>query len=507
MKFKVLASCFVTLLSLAGCSGGGTTESATGGSSGTGGQTQTGGSGGGSGGSVGSGGTTRTGGTTGAGGTTGTGGSSASGGTTSAGGSGTGGTTATGGRTGTGGSSASGGTTSPGGTGSGGTTATGGTTAKGGNTGGGGTTSTGGTTATGGTTSRGGADGGAGGTTGKGGAMGGTTGTGGGTSVTVGASGYPAAGASGQTQPSGTGSKVTVLPWAGFKGAISLTHDDTNQSQIDNYSKLQALNDKGNNARFTFYMQTGKTAQMSSSVWTQAVKDGHELGNHTKSHSPPANTSDIQAAEDTLKSMFGVTAYSFAAPNGDNSYVSAIPTMKEFLTNRTAGNSGGIAFTDNPSSKQWQLPCIIPATNASSSAMASPLNQAVSAGQWEINLVHGFNGSSGDGAYQPVDIDQYTAAVTAVKATGNAWIDTVGNVSAYWIAGYNFSKLTPTTSGTDKTWTWKTSDFNNPFPPGHYLRVTTDGGVLKQGSTVLQWDDHGYYEVSLDAGTLTLSSQ
>ena len=49
MKFKVLASCFVTLLSLAGCSGGGTTESATGGSSGTGGQTQTGGSGGGSG--------------------------------------------------------------------------------------------------------------------------------------------------------------------------------------------------------------------------------------------------------------------------------------------------------------------------------------------------------------------------------------------------------------------------------------------------------------------------
>jgi hypothetical protein len=37
--------------------------------------------------------------------------------------------------------------------------------------------------------------------------------------------------------------------------------------------------------------------------------------------------------------------------------------------------------------------------------------------------------------------------------------------------------------------------------------MTTDGGVLKQGSTVLPWDDHGYYEVSLDAGTLTLSAQ
>ena len=42
---------------------------------------------------------------------------------------------------------------------------------------------------------------------------------------------------------------------------------------------------------------------------------------------------------------------------------------------------------------------------------------------------------------------------------------------------------------------------------GEAAGVKTDGGVLKQGSNVLQWDDHGYYEVSLDAGTLTLSSQ
>jgi hypothetical protein len=27
----------------------------------------------------------------------------------------------------------------------------------------------------------------------------------------------------------------------------------------------------------------------------------------------------------------------------------------------------------------------------------------------------------------------------------------------------------------------------------------------KQGDAVVKWDDHGYYEVSLDLGTLTLS--
>jgi len=183
-----------------------------------------------------------------------------------------------------------------------------------------------------------------------------------------------------------------------------------------------------------------------------------------------------------------------------------VPPMKILTTNRTAGNSGGIAMTDNPSSKQYALPCMIPATGASSSTMTSTISSGISGGKWNIFLVHGFTGGN-DGAYQPVDIAQFTATVSWAKTQGNIWIDTVGTITAYWIGAYKFSALTATTSGTDKTWTWKTSDFATPFPPGKYLRVTTDGGVLKQGNTTLPWDDHGYYEVSLDAGTLTLSSQ
>jgi hypothetical protein len=65
-----------------------------------------------------------------------------------------------------------------------------------------------------------------------------------------------------------------------------------------------------------------------------------------------------------------------------------------------------------------------------------------------------------------VDIAQFTATVSWAKTQGNIWIDTVGTISAYWIGAYKFSALTATTSGTDKTWTWKTSDFATPFPPG-----------------------------------------
>jgi hypothetical protein len=62
--------------------------------------------------------------------------------------------------------------------------------------------------------------------------------------------------------------------------------------------------------------------------------------------------------------------------------------------------------------------------------------------------------------------------------------------------------VTPTTSGSDTTWTWTLPAH---FPPGRYLRVKVDGGTLKQGGGALTWDDHGYYEIALDAGSVTLS--
>jgi peptidoglycan/xylan/chitin deacetylase (PgdA/CDA1 family) len=485
MKSKLLVTSFAAFLALAGCSNEtDTTPNQSGGSSGagSGGQNQSGGTSG-SGGKVGSGGNTGT------GGATSTGGKSGSGGDLAQGGKGAGGMLNTGGGSGEGGSGAGGAGDTGGGTARGGAVGSGGRVGPDASVGAGGMTGSGGATA-------------------KGGAGGGTSVTGGtgGGSVVVGASGYPSAGASGQSAPTGAGSKVTVLDWAGFKSAISFTFDDTNQTQIDHYKELQALNDKGNNVRYTFYMQTGKNNEMNSTVWPQAVKDGHEMGNHTKSHQSGANASDIQAAEDTIKSKFGADAFSLAAPNGDASYQTVGPTLKFLMTNRTAGNSGGISPTDDPAGKQWKLPCIIPATNSSASSMESSITSGTNGGKWNIFLVHGFTGGS-DGAYQPVSINEFVNTVKWARDQGTMWVDSVGRVSAYWVAEYNFNKLTATTSGSDKTWTWKTSSFSQGFPTGVYLRVKTDGGVLKQGDKVLAWDDHGYYEVSMDAGTLTLSSQ
>ena len=75
------------------------------------------------------------------------------------------------------------------------------------------------------------------------------------------------------------------------------------------------------------------------------------------------------------------------------------------------------------------------------------------------------------------------------------WLETAANVGAYWLGA---SLL----QGTGPTWTWTLPPH---FPAGKYLRVTIDGGTLKQGNGTLQWDPHGYFEVALDAEPLSWS--
>jgi peptidoglycan/xylan/chitin deacetylase (PgdA/CDA1 family) len=309
-------------------------------------------------------------------------------------------------------------------------------------------------------------------------------------STSAGPSGLPVPpGAANVPKPTGAGTQITVVHWAGFKGAVSYSFDDNNTSQIQNYSQLNALG-----VRFTFFMWTGK-AEASNAIWKTAYKDGHEIANHTKSHQSAGTADDIQAATTFITQQFGTRPWSLAAPNGAAIYSSL--TKGKFFINRGVGN-GLIGPGDN--SDPFTLPTYIPPTGASTAAFNSQVDGARSAGKWRTMCIHGF---TGDGAaYQPVPVDQFIESVKYAKSTGDMWIDTITNVGAYWLGEKAFGAATTMTSGTDKTWTWKLPD---QFPTGHYLRVTVDGGTLKQAGNTLNWDAHGYYEIALDAGSVTLS--
>jgi len=334
------------------------------------------------------------------------------------------------------------------------------------------------------------------GTGGMAGGTGGRAGTGGAATdagSSPGVSGLPAPpGAGNVPKPSGTAGNITVLNWAGFKGAVTYSFDDDNDSQISNYSMLQAAG-----GQYTFFLWTGRT-QATNAIWKQALKDGHEIGNHTKSHDSnnACTAADIQAGADFIMSTFSRPAQTFAAPNGSTCFKQPASTM--FFINR--GVSPASPVMPNGNSDPLNLNCYIPATGQQASVFQSNVDGARSAGGWVIYVVHGF--SSSDGSYQPVDIGQMTTAIKYTKSLGDMWVGSMVNVGAYWLGQKAFTSAMTSMSGSDKTWTWTLPAH---FPAGHYLRVTVPGGTVKQNGAEVPWDSHGYYEIALDAGSVTVS--
>ncbi len=407
-----------------------------------------------------------------------------------------GGASSTGGASSIGGASSTGGASSIGGASStGGASPIGGATGSAGSAGHAGSTSSGGSTSSAGASSTGGA-----GSAGASSSTGGSAGTGTGTTGPSEPSGMPIPTTSGVPKPSGTPGNFSVLNWAGFKAAASFSFDDALSSQISNYAALQ-----GTGVHLTFYLVSNNNP--TSSTWSQAEKDGHELGNHTAHHCHDDGTgcawgtyagslgAELDQCTAHITATFGASdVWTAAAPYGDAGYDT--PDSTRFLINR--GVQGG-SIGANDGTNPFQIPCHLAAEGEVAATFNAATDAARSAGKWQVYLVHSLGG---DGGYNPVSITDVVAAINHAKTVGDTWADTVMHVGAYWRAQKLVSGLTPTTSGSSKTWSWTLPAH---FPPGRYLRVAVSGGTLTQGGTTLAWSQHGYYEVALDAGSVTLS--
>jgi hypothetical protein len=321
-------------------------------------------------------------------------------------------------------------------------------------------------------------------------------------------SSLPVPATSGVAKPAGAAGGLTVLNWAGFTSAVSWTFDDSQPSQIAHYAELAAVG-----MPMTFYISSGNSSESGyDATWSQAVTDGSEVGNHTVHHCQANLTGCSFGTPDATldQELDDCTAYisqhypaqggvwTSASPFGDTGYDAL--DMSRFLVNRGVGNGTvGAGTTDH--TDLYNLPIYLAQPNDTAAIFSSQIDAAHAAGRWLIILVHSILPTD-QTWYNPVQITDVTGGMTHGQSLGDVWNDSVVDVASYWIAQKLLAAATPTTSGSSTTWTWTLPDH---FPPGKFLRVTVTGGTLAQASTTLTWDDHGYYEVSLDAGTLTLS--
>jgi len=319
-------------------------------------------------------------------------------------------------------------------------------------------------------------------------------------------------------RPSGAPGNLKVLDWAGFKSAVSYTFDDGQPSQIEHYAELQATG-----VRLTFFVNSASATWETGfvSTFAQAARDGHEIGNHTAHHchADPDGTlhgidrkaacpgasaaAELDDCTAFIKSKLGVSrVWTAASPFGDAGFASAVG--ERFFLGRSA--TGG-TVAPNDDSDPLALPMWGPAENDGVAEFNATVDDARTGGQWVILLLHSI-GPTTSAWFATVDIGAITGSITHAKSLGDVWIDSMANVGAYWRGQKVLSSLTPTMTPSKEgqapvqTWTWTLPAH---FPPGRFLRVRVDGGTLSQRGQPLTWNGHGYYEIALDAGALTLS--
>ena len=278
-------------------------------------------------------------------------------------------------------------------------------------------------------------------------------------------------------------------------------------SQIDYWPTLKA-----ENVPLTFYFNAENNWYPNfDATWKEVVASGSEIGDHTFHHcdenltgcagaQTPFATADLEVTNnlDYLSQTDGITTVqTMAYPYGDVNWAT-IAQQHYFLARGIF--PGLIAPNDN--SDAYNLPCMAATGGQPASAFTPSVDSAHSAGSWVIFLFHSILADDGGGAndwYAGEDIDAITGTIEYAKSKPDVWIDTMVNVGAYWIGQKTVTAVQPTTTGTGQTWSWTLPAH---FPPGKFLRVRVQGGTLSQKGNTLSWDDHGYYEVALDDGSL-----
>ena len=229
----------------------------------------------------------------------------------------------------------------------------------------------------------------------------------------------------------------------GKKAAVSLTFDDARLSQID--VGIPIL-DKYK-VKATFYISPDNLEERLGG-WKQAVKNGHEIGNHTMTHPCTGNyafskenaledytlhriEAEIDRANDIIQKKLGVKLATFAYPCGQTfvgrgkdvkTYVPLVAAR--FVTGRGAGGEDA----NDPVVCDLSQLLAMGSDGLTFEQLKILIDKAAAEGRWLILCGH----EIGLGGYQTTFGQTVEKLCRHAQDPANGlWIDTVGKIGTY----------------------------------------------------------------------------
>jgi peptidoglycan/xylan/chitin deacetylase (PgdA/CDA1 family) len=290
-----------------------------------------------------------------------------------------------------------------------------------------------------------------------------------------------------------------VLPWNGYRAALSLTFDDGDPSQLD--FAIPEMEKRG--IRGSFYLVVNRLDRVEE--WKKASRFGHELGNHSLTHrrastlAPGEAETEVGVAKQKLEETLGVPIETFVYP-----YSEVTPALRQAAEKHHFITRCGLELPPMTpeSDPDWAyLPSLVAWTYTSAGILKGWANTALQDGGWTLPMFHSFDGTKT--GWQPMARKVFIEFLDFLaEEKDRLWLGPVREVGAYWMAQKTLERTKPRTQGNRTVWKWQKPGL---FPGGTRLKVLpTQGARLEQGGQTLQPAPDGTCSVSFDAGELTL---
>jgi len=280
---------------------------------------------------------------------------------------------------------------------------------------------------------------------------------------------------------------ITTVPWDGHPGAVSFTFDDSEISQLNN---LGDYFEKNQDIKVTFFMTGGMNAGNQSKYFPMAEK-GHEIGNHSKTHSDLTKSNNLKSEitdyKYDLEQRSGAEVVAFATPYCYYNDAVEAEIAKAHIVNRNCQGATKYKWDEEPVWERISSDCYQGNTQQSKGNMS----EAKQKNAWTVQLNHAV---SGGGGYS-ISKDDMISIMDEAKAQG-LWRAPMGRVAAYYRAHFVIDKAAATDIEGGFKVTWKSP--HSAMPKSVPLRVKIEGAegkTVKQKGKEVKAEEDGSYVI------------